>query len=492
MLRRSSTYDIAETISEMPHNAIPQAQPTVVPEPDLHPKTPKKPQWSAYFKAGLISILYALGALALLAIFGEAGNMIFSSWYQTAITFAAFVGSHLSGATYFGRIKDLWSDVKTKWSRELKGTALGITIALVVGITFTILRTAGHFFVGGAAEIVVNFIAAIGAVVGTVGSMAGFANRLSNGRDVKAIFTGLALGLGTSLALFFTGNAALTTVAAVTSFLTGGIAIPFWVIGTLFVVGYTGANVSSFDYHAKAFRYVVHLKNKFFNPDYQPDEALLRDFHQFRGSAVGVIAGLVMASIVIVSVGIFVTQPWFLAIPIGLGVYYSCTSLIGGLCGRIGRKIGEFLANMKMAETPPVTQPISSPSPQLTTKLNVEHAAALESAFHAPSTVVEPTSVSITSGVEPGTTSISRSRSSSTTMITMLSERSTSDPTPPDSPESEISDIAQALAPEASDDSPSREDNSLSELLENSLFTNRGESTVTDIEERPGLEPLTV
>jgi hypothetical protein len=201
--------------------------------------------------------------------------------------------------------------------------------------------------VGGVADIVVNIIGAVGCVIGTVGSMAGFGNRLSSGREPKAIFAGTALGLGTSLTLWFTGHAAITTVVGITSFLTGGLALPVWAIGALFVVGFTGSNVSSFDYHARAWRYLKYVKARYFDHDPNAKETIQKDFHQFRGSTVGILSGFITATIVVVTVGIFVTQPWFLAIPAAFGVYFVCTSLFAGLCGRIGRELDEFFAKFQ-------------------------------------------------------------------------------------------------------------------------------------------------
>jgi MFS family permease len=318
-------------------------------------RTPVPNTYSAYFKTGLISILWALGAIVILLVLGRTGELIFSTWFQTCIAFSAFIGGHLSGGTYFGRVIDLWSQLKTRWSRELKGTVLAISAAVATAVILTVLRSAGHFFLGGIGEIVANFIGAIGCVVGTVGAMAGFGNRLSSGREPKAIFAGTVLGLGTSLAIWFTGNAAITAVAGVTTFLTGGLALPIWAMGALFVVGYTGANVSSFDYHARTWRYLKYVKAKYIDRDPAALEAIEKDFHQYRGSTIGVVAGLIMATIVIVTIGVFVTQPWFLAIPVGLGIYYICTSLFAGICGRLGRELDEFIAK-NLTTGPPAYQ----------------------------------------------------------------------------------------------------------------------------------------
>lgn len=444
------------------------------------PPPPKKRKWSAYLKFGVTSVLYALAALTVLLVLRETGSLFLDTWFETTIAFSALAGTHLSGATYFGRLKDNWEGLKAKWSREFKGTAIGVIAALAFGITFTILRTAGNFFVGGAAEIVVNVIAAIGAVIGTVGSMGGFANRLSRLETLdfssfnnffksiyhiifhsqsKEIWAGVILGLGTSLAVLLTGNAATIAVATVSSFLTGGLAIPAWIIGALFVVSFTGANVSAFDYGARALRYCSHLYKKIFDSSYQPDEAFRRDFHQTRGSALGVLLGLAIATIVVVSVGVFVTNPWLLAIPMALGVYFTCTGLMGGLCGRMGRIIGEFLENWNNKNEKLLSEPSNAASPQLTAQPEIT--AEIKSIPGAPLRLEVPATTT------PIVELKIKARSQSVTDINELLlknsklPRRTSSPdiSSPSStaPQSPISEIPSVTEPASSPESPIKE-----------------------------------
>lgn len=351
-------------------------------------KSSIKARWSAFkdrfsrtswfFRTSIIAVIYAVGSLIFHITIGQAGEFFSSVFVELLVPTIAFVGSHLSGLTYIGQLVDLKNAIKTeveKYSKKLiefVGTFLTASLGLAAGITVFILRGVGHLFSGGVTEGIFNIVKAIGTLIGTIGTFAGIGNRLT-GRGGWQIYLGCAIGALISSLLWVYGKADITMITSVTTFLTGGFAAPVALIATLFIVSYTGASTSAFDYCTRAFKHISYLWDLYKAKTPEEKEAIQTkqapDFHQYRGAFYGVLTGLVVATIVVALGAVVITQPW-LAIPMILGVYFTCTSVFGGICARLGRDYDDWKkAKAKkevLAEEVVTPQPIAPLTPQVT------------------------------------------------------------------------------------------------------------------------------
>lgn len=287
-----------------------------------------------YRKAALISLPISLIFLLIFILMGHAGFLFFSAWFLNLIPIPAFIGTQLSGWTYLGRQMDLIKENSDEAKREKWGTLIGITLGLILGVAVSILSPIGKscFDVIQAGMFTINCVSSLG----------GIANRLSSSSENRrplferrAISLTALIGLGISIALFATASAAMVSVVGVTSFITGGAALPLWVSGFIFVTSVTSSLASTADYSAKAITFV---RSKF-SSDKEPQETVSKKLHEYRGSLVGITNGLIIGTIIVVAIAI--TQPHLFAGLLGVVaatfVITTCISIIGGLCSRIGR-----------------------------------------------------------------------------------------------------------------------------------------------------------
>lgn len=312
----------------------------------------KKRQW--FYWTGLTSIIFSVTAFTMMLAMGKAGTFIFSQWYQFFIPIPAFFAGQMSGWSSVGREMDLINDEEQKSSTQQWMTLGGIIIGLTVGISLVVIRFSALIATVGISEIVIETLSAIASIAGSVGSFAGLASRielsfvwpkqnlftgilsfLTKAASIfnekrKSIIAGLIAGLGTSLTLWFTGTASLTIIVGVTSFFTGGLAIPFWVTGALFCLGYTGTNASSFDYLSKMQTY---YKVILFH-DKEAEETIAGRFHEHRATAIGVTLGIIVATAIVIT--LIVTQPYLIALVGAVAVTIVCTSTLGSFFSHIG------------------------------------------------------------------------------------------------------------------------------------------------------------
>lgn len=340
----------------------------------------KKRRW--FYWAGISSLIFTALDITLLLAFGKTQGLIFSQWYQFFVPIPALITGQMSGWTSFGREADLLEDENKKNSSEQWMALIGISIGLFAGISLVVTRWSLRFATAGVSEIVIELMSATASILGSVGSYAGLASRLESiickpkefciksakdcwdyfvsffNQKRKSVIAGLLMGIGTSFALWFTGSAMLTIVAGVTTFFTGGALIPLWITGALFCVGYIGTNASSFDYISKmaCFYRAIFLNDK------EAEKDIGDRFHEFRGTALGVTLGLVIGSIVAIT--LLVTQPYLVAFVGALAVMLVCTSAFGSLFSHMGT-----LVDIKHCQHFP-HKILTSESAQSTTKIS--------------------------------------------------------------------------------------------------------------------------
>ena len=312
----------------------------------------KKRRW--FYWAGISSIAFSVIDIALLIAFGKTQSLIFSQWYQFFVPIPAFIAGQLSGWTTVGRENDLLENESKKNSPEQWMTLLGITMGLIAGISLVVTRWSLKLATAGISDVVIELMSATASILGSMGSFAGLASRIEsiivkpkafcvkNAKEFwefltsffnqkrKSVIAGLLMGIGTSFALWFTGSATLTLVVGVTSFFTGGAAIPLWITGGLFCLGYIGTNASSFDYISKMYCF---FRAIFLN-DKEAEKDIGDRFHEYRATALGVTIGLGIAAIV--GITLLVTQPYLIALVGGLAAFLACTSTFGSLFSHLG------------------------------------------------------------------------------------------------------------------------------------------------------------
>jgi len=314
--------------------------------------TAKKRAW--FFWAGLISIVFSTTLLMIMFALGQTEAFIFSEWYQFLIPIPAFFGGHLSGWTSLGREVDLVVDDEKKWTSEQWASLAGIVLGLVVGVGLVVARSTIQLATAGISDVVITTLSAAASVIGSIGGLSGLTSRIEStilrpklesyggfrgclsqlasvvNKKRKSVLAGIILGLGTSLALWFTGTAALTVVVGVTSFFTGGAAIPLWIACGIFCLTYTATNASSFDYINKmqTFYQAAFLK------DNESEKIIEGKFHEYRGSAIGVTIGFVVATALVIT--LLVTQPYLVALVGAIAVTLVCTNTFGSLCSYLG------------------------------------------------------------------------------------------------------------------------------------------------------------
>ncbi len=301
--------------------------------------------------------LFLLGATAALAILlGLYGHEFFlSDWFFDLLLAPSFVGGLVSSAGYLGRSIDAIvpeNPNKAKHATgtlEKIGTVAGLLLGLTVGIALTVLGEAVPFL--GAASTFAKVLFCFG----TMGTLSSLGNRLGNWGDnnhtrplgeKRAIGAAAIFGAIFAAAVLALKITAVVSVVGVTSFLSGGAALPLWLGGAIFVLGSSSTFASSVDYVAKGVNYVrADLKGKS-----ELDKVVTSRKHEYRGGLMGASTGLIVAAVVIGA--ILVSQPYLLAgafaVFAAIAITMSCISVLGGLFSRCGRLYDSYV-NAKQA-----------------------------------------------------------------------------------------------------------------------------------------------
>jgi hypothetical protein len=253
-----------------------------------------------YPKALLITIPCSIALLAYL-IGIDAADLIFSNWFVTLVSIPTFFANSLSSAAYFGRTSDLFASFKRTFEKnklELLGTLLGMALGLTVGIGLALL----HVTVPLSSSLY-GFAAALFSLR-YMNIFAGLGNRLGRCADKKSrplsekiiILAAGLVGLTLGLTLFAFGTAGMISIVGITSFFSGGAAIPAWIAGFVFVMSVASLSASCADYCAKGISFIRARSNK---PDAAITAIVKERRNEYAGSLLGIAIGLTIGAIVI-------------------------------------------------------------------------------------------------------------------------------------------------------------------------------------------------
>lgn len=303
-----------------------------------------------YLKALIFTIPLSAALLIYLLSIG-AGDFIFSDWFITLVSIPSFIANQLATPAYFGGIVDIVinSVKKTKPTKykELTGTLLGLLLGISLGATLSALHFSVPLFSSLSAFAYVLFS------FRQINIFAGLGNRLgrcadSNSRPVSEkaiILTTATIGVTLGIILFATCSAAAISVVGITSFFSGGAAIPVWIAGIIFILSLASSLASSADYTAKGFNFI---RTQLGCADSEVCKTVEQRRFEYGGSCFGVTLGLIIGAIALTA--LIVSNPFTLtgvtgAIA-GLLILTTAAGIIGSIFSRAGRLIDGFKKNM--------------------------------------------------------------------------------------------------------------------------------------------------
>lgn len=285
-----------------------------------------------YRRAALLSFPCTLLLLLFLLLMGV--DLFFSEWYLDLIPLPAFIGSYLSAATYFGKQTDLFAAENKKLKYEKWFTLTGILLGFSIGITLSVFSPFSTCLnIVQAGLLTVNCINQFGSLGNRLGSTLDQNHRLP--LEKKTLSIAMLVGVTLSIILLATASCAMVSVVGVTSFITGGAALPFWINGIIFVGSFSSGFASAGDYIAKAF---IFIKSQV-TEDAEVKKAVAGRPHEYRGSFLGINAGLIIGAVIITALSLAMPQvlAGLAGVVIAIVILTTCMSVIGGLCSRIGR-----------------------------------------------------------------------------------------------------------------------------------------------------------
>jgi len=304
--------------------------------------------------------LFVLLYLVLNGLLFHATDFLLPEWFLNFFVIPAFVGNILSGSTYIARTIDI-NRTTLKSSQGVGYERILTTIGLGLGITASIVLLALHITIPCAASL--NFIADGCFLLNAVSVFSGLGNRLGNCIDTNSkpknekYTIGIAslCGFAIALALVLTSTAALVSIAGVTTFLTGGAALPFWIGSGIFIISFTSSFASAADYSTKAANFI---KSQSTN-DASIKQTVGEKFHEYRGSCIGVGVGLVLG--VAITVALFITMPYVFVGIAGIVaatmIVMTSVSVLGGLFSRTGKLFDGFKNKKTNLDDKPKDEP---------------------------------------------------------------------------------------------------------------------------------------
>lgn len=298
-----------------------------------------------YRRAALVTLPVSVGFLFYLI---ATAGFIIPEWVLYLLLPASFIGTFLSGATYLARPFDHDSPLIEK-----------ISTVIFAGLGILITELICHATNG------IPFFGSIGklayAVFGlaNISNFAGLGNRLGNctnentpinERRSKGVGAIIGAGLGATLCLC--AKTALITSAA--AFIPGAAFIlPAVLAATVVSTSISSTTASASDYISKGYNYVKYASG--YSKDSVLNARIQKQYHEYRGSAIGVGIGIGIGLVAAVLMPHVVTG--IVAVGIGYLAVTACCSIIGGLCSRIGRLMDGFkqpAAENKAQQTPAI------------------------------------------------------------------------------------------------------------------------------------------
>ncbi len=299
-----------------------------------------------YVKALLVTLPLTSALLIYLISIG-AQDLIFSNWFISLISIPTFFANQLATPAYFGNLSDMIRNVKgwPKRNFELGGTVIGLCVGIAVGIGLSVMRVAVPL--ASSLYTVANLLFTFR----QINIFAGLGNRIGRCADKNSrplsekmiVATAGLIGFTLGIVLFATCTASMISVVGITSFFSGGAAIPAWIAGIIFILSVASGLASSSDYAAKGVNFI---RAQFISNNESVTETVKKRKFEYGGSLVGFILGLVISGIVIGF--IITTNPLLLSGLVGViaGMLIATTSagIVGSIFSRIGRIIDGFSA----------------------------------------------------------------------------------------------------------------------------------------------------
>jgi hypothetical protein len=323
----------------------------------------------AIWFAALLSLAFILPIIILHCV---ASGGLLPEWVLALIYGPFFISQEVAGAGYIGKWADFltgekklsqfareivasWKDAGRNFISRINAENIGLTIGIAIGVTVTIAQAALHCTVPFAG-VVSNVLAGGLFCLANINDFGGLGNRLGRTIDYffgkspnpkSNIFRKQNVNYALAIVAGVLIGAALATAALIVSAASMGV-----VPGILFTVTAVGACASSSGYIGRCAdfflgeRTAVHAIKDNFNPlSTKPMTSFKeRCSKENIGTAIGVTAGMVVAS-VLIGLGI-VSLPFFgIGLPkILLGVFLMATLVgsSGGLGNRLGHAIDKY------------------------------------------------------------------------------------------------------------------------------------------------------
>lgn len=307
---------------------------------------------SFYVKALLLGIPISSGLLAYLLSQGAA-DLVFSDWFITLISVPTFFANQLASAAYAGTIVDMFHQFKEKPTRhrELAGTLLGVSAGIAVGIGLSCMHVAVPLASSLYAFANVLF------TLRQINIFAGFGNRVGRCADKDSrpmsekiiVASAGLLGLTLGIILFATCTASMISVVGITSFFSGGIAIPAWIAGIIFIISVSSGLASSADYASKAISFI---QSAFSSKDKMVADTVKKKKCEYGGSLLGLTLGLMIGGTIIGA--ILITNPPLLAGVVGVIAGTLIVITAAGMIGSIGSRLGRIIDGFIQSKNDPM------------------------------------------------------------------------------------------------------------------------------------------
>jgi hypothetical protein len=307
-----------------------------------------------YLKSLLIGIPISTALFAYLLSIG-AGELLFSDWFISLISIPTFIANQLATPAYAGRITDLillHKKTHEPLKKELIGTLIGVSMGIAVGVGLSVMHIAVPFastlFVFANVLFTLRQINIFAGLGNRVGKCIDKGSRPTSEKAIVA--TAGIFGLLLGIALFATFTAGMISIVGVTSFFSGGAAIPVWVAGIIFVATMSSGFASSSDYAAKGISFI----RSHFIPKGEVTKTVKERKFEYGGSCIGFTLGLIVGAILIGA--IVLSNPFFLVGVVGVVasalILMTCAGIIGSIFSRVGRIIDGFKHKPSTEEIP--------------------------------------------------------------------------------------------------------------------------------------------
>jgi len=310
----------------------------------------------SFFVKALLFSMPLTGALLAYLISIGAADLIFSDWFITLISIPNFFANPITTSTYFGNFFDMVRQFKQQPSRyrELIGTALGIAGGIAIGVGLSVMHVPVPLTASLCAFANVLFTFRQINIFTGLGSRIGVCTDEKNPRPTSEkvmILSGGFFGLVLGAVLFGTCTAAMISVVGITAFFSGGVAIPAWIAGIIFILSVSSGIAASADYTSKGISFIQSQLAP--QSSQSVSQMVQRRKCEYAGSCAGVSLGLLLGVIAVTAIAI--ANPPLLAGIIGIVagalIIITAAATVGSIASRIGRIMDECRQNQQHERT---------------------------------------------------------------------------------------------------------------------------------------------